>query len=355
MSFQEIKGQDKPIQILKEYIKHSRLTGSYLFTGEEGVGKKLVAKTLAKALNCENQALDSCDNCASCLKIEKGLHPDIHIIDGSTSLTINPERSRRIDGPSSFGVDPEQDQKAGVHDSDSIKIEYIRQLQKDINLRPYEGKRKVFIIDNAHNLTAEASNALLKILEEPPPGSLIILISAKPALLFKTIISRCKMMKFYPLERAKLEETLKKDFHLDNNLAHYLAYSCEGRIGRVLKLKDTDILREKNRIIDAFNLVRRTGLDKLSIENRNNVRANLNILAGWFRDIYLIKIGTPYSELINLDRKEELLRLMHRYAFTDLYEILNSLSNALLYLERNVNIKLLLSNLREDISYGTLH
>ena len=353
MSFKDIKGQDKPIQILKEYIKHSRLTGSYLFTGEEGVGKKLVAKTLAKALNCESQALDSCDRCASCLKIEKGQHPDIHVLEGSVSS----------------GVNLEQDQRIGAQVSDSLKIEYIRQLQKDINLKPYEAKLKVFIIDNAHNLTAEASNALLKILEEPPPGSLIILISAKPALLFKTIISRCKMMKFYPLQRTKLEEILKKDFHLDNNLAHYLAYSCEGRIGRVLKLKDTDILKEKNRIIDAFtpletmnrqkkdmvsltgfNLVRRTGLDKLSIENRNNARNHLNILAGWFRDMYLIKIGAPYGGLINLDRKDELLRLMQRYTFTDLYEIFNSLSRSLLCLEQNINIKLLLSNLRWSLA-----
>jgi len=330
MSFKDIKGQDKPIQILKEYIKHSRLTGSYLFTGEEGVGKKLVAKTLAKASNCEGQALDSCDSCVPCLKIEKGQHPDIHIIDSSVSSDVELEGGRRI----------------GTEDSASIKIEHVRQLQKDIHLKPYEGKQKVFIIDNAHNLTAEASNALLKILEEPPPESLIILISAKPALLFKTIISRCKMMKFYPLQRTKLEEILKEDFHLDNNLAHFLAYSCEGRIGRALKLKDIDILREKNLVIDAFTLVKRSGRDKLSIENRNNVRAHLNILAGWFRDMYLIKIGTPYRELINLDRKEELLRLIQRYTFTDLYEILNSISNSLLYLERNVNIKLLLSNLK---------
>lgn len=335
MSFKDIKGQDKPIQILKEYIKHSRLTGSYLFVGEEGVGKKLVAKTLAKALNCEGQALDSCDSCLPCLKIEKGQHPDIHIIDDSASSCVDLEGGRRI----------------GTEDSASIKIEHIRQLQKDINLKPYAGKQKVFIIDNAHNLTAEASNAFLKILEEPPLGSLIILLSAKPALLFKTIISRCKMIKFYPLQRSKLEEILKKDFHLDNNLTHYLAYSCEGRIGRALKLKDIDILREKNRIIDAFTLVGRPVRDKPSIENRNDVRAHLNILAGWFRDMYLIKIGAPYSELINLDRKEELLRLVHRYTFMNLYEILNSLSNSLFYLERNVNIKLLLANLREDITY----
>jgi len=344
MSFKDIKGQDRPIQILKEYIKHSRLTGSYLFAGEDGVGKKLVAKTLAKALNCEGRALDSCDSCVPCLKIEKGQHPDIHIIDGSTTL--------RIDSPASSGADPEGGRRTAREDSASIKIEDIRQLQKDIHLKPYEGRHKVFIIDNAHNLTAEAGNALLKILEEPPPESLIILLSAKPALLFKTIISRCKMMKFYPLQRAKLEEILKEDFHLDNNPAHFLAYYCEGRIGRALKLKDTDILREKNLVIDAFTLVRRSGQDKPSIENRNNARAHLNIVAGWFRDMYLIKIGAPYRELINLDRKEELLRLIQRYTFTDLYEIFNSISNSLFYLERNVNIKLLLSNLREDIGYG---
>ncbi|MFH1269707.1 MAG: DNA polymerase III subunit delta' [Candidatus Omnitrophota bacterium] len=323
MPFKDIKGQDRPIEILKEYIRQSLLTGSYLFTGEEGVGKRLAAKILAKALNCEKEGQDSCDACASCLKIEKGQHPDIHIIGA----------------PESEG-------------SDSIKIEYIRQLQKEINLRPYEGKKKVFIIDNAHNLTPDAANALLKVLEEPPADSLIILVSAKPALLFKTIISRCKIIKFYPLERVKLEETLKRDFHLDQTLAHYLAYSSEGRIGRALKLKDTDILREKNQVIDAFVLSGRRGGMELSAENRHRVGTSLNILGGWFRDMHLIKIGAPYSELINLDRKEELLKSMHRYAFTDLYEIMNSISSSLLYLERNANIKLLLSNLTWALKSG---
>lgn len=314
MPFSDIKGQDKPIHILKEYIRQSRLRGSYLFTGEEGLGKKLIAKTLAKALNCENQALDSCDSCASCLKIEKGQHPDVHYLN--------------------------------AEDSDSIKIEYIRQLQKDIALRPYMGEKKVFILDNAHNLTSEAANALLKILEEPPGNSLIILISSKPALLFKTIISRCKILRFYPLPRTQLEIILKEDFRLDNNLAHFLAYFCEGRFGRALKLKDTDILREKNMVIDGFALAKRPGLEGLSTDNRNNMRSYLNILAGWFRDIYFAKVGLPYGEFINLDRKDELLKCMSRYTTFDLGEILNCLCDSLLYLEQNVNTKLLLLNLR---------
>lgn len=309
MSFKDIRSQDKAIQILKEYIKESRLQGGYLFAGPEGIGKVLVAKTLAKAVNCYRDCLDSCDNCISCIKIEKNQHPDVH----------------------TYG----------------FSIEDARQLKKDISLKPYEAKKKVFIIDNAHHLTTEASNALLRVLEEPPRDSLIILVSSKPRLLFKTIISRCKIIRFHPLKRMELEEILKKDYCLDSELAHLLAYFCEGRIGSALRLKDTDILREKNRIIDEFvSSSKSQSLESLSTQNRENMREYLNILAAWFRDIYLIKIGMPHSELINLDRKAQILKFMSRYTLFDLDEILNHIKDAFLYLEQNVNIKLLLSNLK---------
>jgi len=341
MSFKDIKGQDRTIQVLKECMRHSRLAPGYLFLGPEGVGKNLTAKTLAKAVNCleetfdtstmlecngeRSRTIDSCDRCISCLKIDNNQHPDVHLISASADIDMSA--------------------------SCAIKIEDIRQLRKDISLKPYEGKTKVFIIDNAHNLTAEAANALLKILEEPPGDSLIILISAKSSLLFKTIISRCQTLKFYPLPRLKLEEMLKKDYGFNSNHAHFLAYFSEGRLGRALRLKDTQILNEKNRIIDDFSFLKKPSLQDPLIQNRENVRNVLNILAGWFRDMYLIKIGTPHSELINLDRRDELLRFMNRYSFANLDEILNSISDSLLLLEQNVNIKLLMSNLREDIRH----
>lgn len=335
MSFKDIKGQDKPIEILRQHIRQSRLSCGYLFTGPEGVGKKMIARTLAKALNCENGTLDSCDRCASCLRIEKGQHPDVYLINAAVAVNINAEQNKSERG-----------------DSDAIKISHIRQLQKDISLKPYEAKLKVFIIDDAHNLTPEASSALLKILEEPPDKSLIILVSAKPAGLFKTIISRCQVLKFYPLARSKLGELLSKDYGLDANLAHFLAYFCEGRLGRALSLRNTDILRQKNMIIDALMFSHRSGLADLPIKNREEVRSYLNILTSWIRDLYLIKIGTPYQELINFDRKNDLLKSMPRFTFTDLDEMLNYVSDSISYLGQNINTKLLLANLSEAISYG---
>jgi len=312
MSFNSIRGQDKAIRMLKGYIEHSRLEGAYLFAGPQGVGKKLIAKTLAKAINCLNNELDPCGECVSCKKIENNQHPDMHFLE---------------------------------LDEAEIKIEYVRNLQREISLRPYEAKRKVFIIDNAHHLTADASNALLKILEEPPKSSLIILISDKPMLLFKTIISRCKVLKFAPFARTELEGILKKDFALDNNTSHFLAFFSDGSLGRALRLKDTDIIREKNAVIDKFALSTKLNLSGLDIKNKDEMRKNLNILATWFRDIYLIKTGMSHAEIINFDRKDELLKEMSKFSYPDLNDILRCISDSIVYLGQNINTRLVLYNL----------
>lgn len=303
MSFDNIKGHDGPIGLLRDCMAQKRLASSHLFIGPEGIGKRLTAITFAKALNCEVGQFNSCDNCPSCLKIEKLQHADLHL----------------------------------VGEAEAIKIEDIRRLQKDISLKPYEAKVKVFIIDNAHNLTAEASNALLKILEEPTANSVIILISSKPSLLFKTIISRCRIIKFSPLPRQELEAILKKDYALDGAYAHFLAYFCEGKLGAALRFKDSDILNQRDRLID--------GLSLQGLEDKENIRFSLNMLAVWFRDVYLAKIGAPEPELINSDRHKELLKFTHNYSFSQLDKIFKGISDSLLYLEQNINTRLLLSNL----------
>lgn len=318
MSFKDIKGQDRPVALLKEALLGSTIPGAYLFIGEEGLGKYLAALNFAKAVNCLNGGPEPCETCPSCLKLNKKQHPDAHFIEAG--------------------------------DIESIKIDDIRGLKKAAALRPYEAKKKVFIINDAHNLTPDASNAILKLLEEPPQDTLLILVSAKPALLFKTIISRCRILRFNPLERGVLEEILKNDYRADGGLAHFLAYFCEGRIGPALRLKDTDILSEKNRIIDDFLIPGKSaGPDGPYLQNRQALRCSLNILAAWFRDVYLIKTGVSSSKLINLDRKEDLLKSMARYSIADLDGIFASISDSLRYLEYNVNTRLLAYNLKAEL------
>lgn len=316
MSFINIKGQDKALAIIRGYLEHNRLQGGYLFAGPQGVGKKAVAIALAKALNCANKDFAACDDCPSCKKISNNQHPDVHIIENSDS---------------------------------EIKIESVRQLQREVNLKPYEAARGVVIIDNAHRFTPEASGAILKILEEPPKNVLFILISDKLPLLFKTIISRCKIVRFNAMPRLELKRFLEEEYKLMSDFAHFLAFFCEGRLGAALSLKQTDIFKKKNMVIDRFVLSQRASPDLLVLQNKSDTREYLNILATWFRDIYLMKIGMPHIEIINFDRKEELLNCLNRFSFIDLDEILKSISESILLLEQNVNLRLLMHHLGAQI------
>lgn len=310
MSFSNIKGHTGQVGIIKAGLKQNKTMAGrgYLFSGPEGIGKRLAAETLIKALNCDQGAFDSCDKCPSCLKIDKRQHPDVHFLDDSQT--------------------------------GQIKIEDIRQLKHQITLRPYEAKYKVFILDNSHNLTAEAANALLKTLEEPTANSLIILISSKPELLFKTIVSRCRTLRFYPMQRRTLEQILKEDYGVSDALAHFLSFFCEGRLGTALTLKDKDILSDRDRIINGLVAGESTAGDK------QQMRDMLTILSVWFRDIYLVKSGVEYSELINIDRKDELSAAGKVYSYEALDKIFGFISDAMLWLEQNVNSKLISANLR---------
>jgi len=296
MLLKDIIGQDAAVNIIRGYMDSGRLSGGYLFSGPEGVGKRLAATAIARELNNR----------------QSGQHPDIHIIESEDA---------------------------------EIKIEDIRSLQREINFKPYEGKFKFFIIDNAHKLNPEASNALLKTLEEPSKDSVIILITAKPNLLFDTILSRCKKIKFSSLPRRLLSDVLAKEHSLDKDQARFLAYYCEGSLGAALKLKDTDIFSEKNTLIDKFILYPQDKPYNVGLLNREGLRRCFNILATGFGDIYLLKYVSGDDEIINLDRKSDLLKVKDKFSGARLDEIMHFLCDGLLYIEQNINIKLLLNNL----------
>ncbi len=321
MSFNQVIGQDLAVRILKNALKEKRAGASYLFYGPQGVGKAWTAKQFAKSLNCQKSSSeDSCDACSVCLRIDKREFPDLHWFDD-------------FDG------------------TRSLKIEQVRQLQERISLRPFEGVFKIFVIDNCEVLTLEAANCLLKVLEEPPFDSVIILISRSLNLVIPTIASRCQKIKFNGLSREALESVLNKEHRMDERTSRYLAYYLDGRLGEALELARGDFLGRKNDILDKFiHADNSRELEEL-FKDKAQGRKTLSILISWFRDILFVKTRVS-GGLINHDRASEIIDWANKYSDAQVFMIFTHLTKTFECMEKNINIKLLIDNLRARCENG---
>lgn len=204
ITFPGIIGHDRPIAVLKRALANHTVAHAYMFSGESGVGKKLTAVMFAAAVNCPQAGPEGgCGECPSCRKIAAGGHPDVHIISGA---------------------------------GEEIKIDQVRQIQADLALKPFEGSKKVLIIDGAETMNTAAANAFLKTLEEPPGDALIILVTAMPQSLLPTIRSRCQEIRFLPLSRKKLASALAERRSLSEEDSWFLAALAQGSMGRALEM-----------------------------------------------------------------------------------------------------------------------
>jgi DNA polymerase-3 subunit delta' len=314
-----IKGQNKVLNFLIKSLRNNRLAHAYLFIGPDSIGKDIVAKRFAKILNCQNKDFDSCDSCSSCIRIENESHPDIHWIKPDTS--------------------------------GFIRITDIRQLERDIYLKPYEARKKVYIIQDAQCMTEEANNALLKTLEEPPSDSILILISSQPSRIFSTVLSRCQKVYFSLFSAADLEDVLIKDYNLEKKRSRFLARFSGGRLGKALQFKDADILKKRDRIIEDF--VYLTDFSRFysnfKVDSKKEIEGILEILIDWFRDILLVKVGLGSMDLINADRLNDIISLSRAYSFKDLFGIIEHMIKINRLLSSNVNIKIAMIGVKEKI------
>lgn len=328
MSWREIKGQERAISFLKNILVEGKLSGAYLFIGPEGVGKGLTARNFAKILNCEQrgESFDCCDECPSCLKIDNFNHPDVNWIEK-------------------------------LEDAQRISIEQVRNIKREITLKPYEGRTKIYVILEAELLTEEASNCFLKTLEEPPFNSTLILTTSDAGKLLPTIISRCRIVKFSSLALEKVEEILRTQYNLPPVKASFLANLCEGKLGKAIELKDRDILNEKNEIINQFSVPQEksgeqtfhspkgtsgTGFLLSATQNKKEVEETLKIMLSWYRDILISKCKISSSLLINLDRHKEIFNLANRVSFEKLSKTIKTIINIYAFIQQNVNPKLAL-------------
>lgn len=215
MSFENIIGNDKIKQELQEFVKNNTISHSYLFVGQEGIGKKLFAKELAKMELCLEKS--ACDKCSSCIKFNSENNPDFQVIEP---------------------------------DGNSIKISQIRQMQENVYKKPIVSNKKVFIIDDSDKMTEEAQNSLLKTLEEPPEYIMIILIASNENKLLNTIKSRCLKISFNNIDTKEILGYISKE-QIMTNPSDTLLKMCNGSIGKLIKINQS--LEEYSQIEKSTN------------------------------------------------------------------------------------------------------
>src|SRR6267142_3143277 len=217
--FDQLTGNERVKSLLRRMLEAERIPGAMLFTGEDGIGKKLFALEIAKALNCRTpQGDEACGQCPSCVRISKFNYPQSAESDDWKGIiwTDHPDVG--------MVVAPKR----------LLLVEQMRQIEREANFRPYEGKARVFLIQDADKLNDPSANALLKVLEEPPHTSHIILLTSRPHMLLATIRSRCQMIRFSPLAPEEIESHLVKSKIASAGEARIRARVARGSLGRAL-------------------------------------------------------------------------------------------------------------------------
>jgi DNA polymerase-3 subunit delta' len=318
MSFKNIIGHNRSIKILKNAVERGRIPSAYLFSGIDGIGKKSLALTLAKVLNCKNETLDSCDECISCQKIDSYNHPDVRV--------IKPE-------------------------GNVIKIGQIRDLQKGLSYRPFEGKKKVSIIDEAEKMNQHSANSLLKTLEEPPLDTLIILVTSHGHRLLPTITSRCQKIRFNPLPSDSISQIVRNHLDIDEERAHLLASLSGGSASNALRMNREVFLRYRKKLIHQISTVSHNSINELFqfagelSSQKDDLLDILESLKIYFRDLLVMKEGLSKKGLINVDLEKELNARASNFNSKDLLGKIKIVDETQQMLMGNVNKRLALETM----------
>jgi len=328
----QVIGQDRILSLLDYSLKTNTIAHAYLLVGPRHVGKGTLALNLAQALNCDAPEVP-CGQCRSCQRILEGKHADV------ISISMDSKIESAVTSNS-------------LEHKTEIGIKDMLELQRLANLPPYEGKCKVFIIDDAEYLSTEAANSLLKILEEPPQRVVWLLLASEEERLLPTIISRCQRLELKPVPSERVQEILISSYDVDANKAKLLTQLCQGRLGWALSaLANDDILEQRSqRIVKLFSLLP-AGLEQrfayaqeLASQLSQNRRVGAEIIEiwlDWWRDLMLIKGGCREA-IINADYERTLEEQARGLSLSEIEGFLANLCLLQEEISKNVNPRLAL-------------
>jgi DNA polymerase-3 subunit delta' len=309
-------GHDWAIDLLQHALTNERLAHAFLLVGPAEIGKSTLATELAAAINCSGKE-PPCQSCPACRKTLAGVYPDI--------TRIEPQNGR-------------------------IKIDQIRDMQRQVSLSPYEGRFRVCLVIDIHMATTEAANALLKTLEEPPARVILILTATDIGLLLPTVVSRCQVLALRPVATEVIKRLLCNEEKFSPDQATMIARWAAGRIGWAVRaVRDPGLLAARQQQIDNLvNILDQRRVERLrmveSLSKRDNLPEILQLWQVWWRDVVLVACNC--ADLVtNSDRLDRLHALAQTYGTESASSAYRNVGTTLEMLEQNVNPRLALEGL----------
>lgn len=314
--FRDIVGQEQIKMHLQQAIAGNKLSHAYIISGERYSGKEFLASILAQTIQCEEGGTEPCGSCKSCIQAMNKSHPDI--------IRINHDK------PSSIGVN-----------------DIREQLVNDVNIRPYDSRYRVFIVNEAELLTIEAQNAMLKTLEEPPEYAVLLLLTTNTGAFLPTVLSRCITLEMKPVPSDMVRDYLVTKMGIDIIKADTcVAFAC-GNLGKAKQLaesEDFDRIRS-----EAVYLMKTMDPDdpeclaaalKKVGEYKLDISDFLDIIAIWYRDVLIFKATNDVNSLIFRDEIQSIKKSALINDYVGIENILNALEVAKRRLSANVNFEL---------------
>lgn len=325
--FHQVIGHERIIRHLQNTIQSGKVSHAYLFHGEEGMGKKLLASVFAKVLLCEAGGILPCNKCKSCLQSDTANHPDI--------IWVKQEKA-------SIGVD-------------DIRI----QVNADVQIKPYQGQYKIYIINSADKLTPAAQNALLKTIEEPPEYVVVLLLVNNINTVLQTILSRCVLLNLKPIDKLAIKQFLMEQHQVPDYVAEIAANFSGGNVGKAIKYASSeefeqmkeDVLHILKYIDDMEIYEVILGLKAITV-NKSSIEDSIDLMILMFRDILMFKATSNPNLLLYRDEINFINKQANTKSYEGIEKIINAMEKAKLRLRANVNfdiaIELMLLTIKEN-------
>ena len=327
-SFKDVVGHKDIINYIRNAVTENKVSHAYILNGERGSGKKMLANLFATTLLCEKQGPDPCNACHSCHQAESGNHPDI--------IRVTHEK------PSTISVD-----------------DIRRQVNEDIQIKPYQGPYKIYIIAEADLMTVQAQNALLKTIEEPPAYVVIFLLTENAEALLPTITSRCVMLKLRNIKDTLIRKYLMETMHVPDYKADMCTAFAQGNMGRAIMLASSDHFNEiREEAVQLLKYINEMDISEITkaIRKINTYKLEINdyldIIMIWYRDVLLYKATKDMDKVVFKDQITYIQERAKKSSYEGIELILESLEKAKTRLRANVSfdlvMELLLLTIKEN-------